>query len=102
MFTLLLYTIYEINSSPHPISIYVKHSSNITTPPLIKSGITKVFNHELIHFCDSAQEADIISNTFEGYRPTTNIFYFHNPSKKETWEDLFRFISQYIFKSIFE
>lgn len=102
-FTLLLYTIYEINSSPVPINIYVTHTSNIATPPLIKSGIKKVFNSELIHFCDSPHEADIIiSNTFEGYHQTTNIFYFHNPSKKEIWEDLFRFISQYIFKNIFE
>lgn len=102
-FTLLLYTIYEINSLPHPINIYVTHSSNIATPSLIKSGITKIFNNELILFCDFPHEADIIiSNTFEGYHQTTNIFYFHNPSKKETWEDLFRFISQYIFNSIFE
>ena len=101
-FTLLLYTIYEMNSSPRPINIYVTHSSNIVTPPLIKSGIMKVFNKELIHFCESPHEADIIiSNTFEGYHQTTNTFYFHNPSKKATWEHLFRFISQYIFNNVF-
>ncbi|GFO51670.1 transcriptional regulator [Lactococcus garvieae] len=102
-FTLLIYTLYEINSKPQSVAIYIVHNSNIATPPLIRSAIKKVFNDELVHFVETPNQADIIiSDAFEEITSENNIFYFENPSNKDTWASLFTFISSYIYNRVFK
>lgn len=102
-FTLLLYILYEINSAPEPLFIYVTHNTNMAEVNLIKSGIKKVFNEELISFSETPYEADIIvTDTFEGDFKSKNVFYFNRTSDKKTWSDLYDFILKCIFEDTFE
>ncbi|WP_411368446.1 helix-turn-helix domain-containing protein [Enterococcus faecalis] len=101
-FLSLLYVIYEMNSTPFPISIYVMNTANIVNATLIKTALLKTFNPELLNFCETPEHADIIiTNTFEGNYPPQNIFYFENIYNQDTWKDLISFITDYLHSVIF-
>lgn len=91
-----LFVMYEMKSIPKPISIYVTLTSDVAVIKLIKTNILKVFNKEIVTFCDSPTDADIvISDTFEGYN-NSNFFLFYSVYDKDIWKNLLEFISHFV------
>lgn len=101
-FSLLLYILYEINSSTEQTFIYVTHNTNMAEVNLIKSEIRKMFNKDLISFSETPYKADIIiTDTFDGDFDSKKIFYFRCTSERKIWSDLFDFILECIFEKTF-
>lgn len=101
-FLFLLYILYKINSTLTPAKIYVSHTMNIVNPIYIKDTLSKFFDDNLICFCDSFEEADIIiSSSSENNKGDKRFFYIENLYDRNSWKDLFSFLSDFLFSEKF-
>lgn len=100
--TALLYTIYELNAPSIPVQVYINHTSSIVNSFYIQNTLKKFFNSDLIAFCKTIPEADvIISSDPEGNFLSKDVFYFKNIFDKETWTDLIEFLSKSLYEKRF-
>ncbi|WP_270231907.1 hypothetical protein [Lactococcus formosensis] len=100
--TALLYAIYELNVPSVPVQIYINHTSSVVNSFYIQNTLKKFFNSDLIAFCKTISEADvIISSDPEGNFSSKDVFYFKNIFDKETWTDLIEFLSKSLYEKRF-
>ena len=100
--TALLYTIYELNAPSIPVQVYINHTSSIVNSFYIQNTLKKFFNSDLIAFCKTIPEADvIISSDPEGNFLSKDVFYFKNIFDKKTWTDLIEFLSKSLYEKRF-
>ncbi len=100
--TALLYAIYELNVPSVPVQIYINHTSSVVNSFYIQNTLKKFFNSDLIAFCKTIPEADvIISSDPEGNFSSKDVFYFKNIFDKETWTDLIEFLSKSLYEKRF-
>lgn len=99
---LFLLSINTNRKKQNALNIHVIYSLNPIINYTIKDFLSQIFNENLIYFCESPLEADIlISNEFEHIKNDINSFYFDSPDEERVWKDLINFVSMKINEHLF-
>ncbi|ALS01070.1 hypothetical protein ATZ33_06715 [Enterococcus silesiacus] len=100
-FVYILYSIYDYHVDMNTVKIYIQNRT-IYSGLTVKRMIEETFNSNLVTVVDNIDESDIvISSTNEGDEIPNNYFYFKTVLETSEWENLFAYISKYIFEKNF-
>ncbi|MBO0483022.1 helix-turn-helix domain-containing protein [Candidatus Enterococcus courvalinii] len=98
----LLFFIFDLNTAPPKVKVFVMNNGAIGNGYLIKNGIQEVFHPEILQIVEDPEVADlIISDVYEGAEVKVERFYFNNIYDEKNWERLIQYLSRFIFKKTF-
>lgn len=98
----ILHFIYDINTKPKQINIFIQFTENIHSGDLVHHCLTSTFSPESIAFVHNPNVADIIiSDAYEGDISNAKRFHFENIYNQQQWKNLLQFITNSIYDNSF-
>ncbi|MGX7420238.1 helix-turn-helix domain-containing protein [Carnobacterium gallinarum] len=98
----ILYFIFDINSKPSKVKIYIQFSKNVYTGSTLITSLQTTFSKDSIEITHNPYIADlIISDAYEGDEFTAERFYFENPYDYDEWKKLLQFVTNIIYRKSF-
>ncbi|MGX7025467.1 helix-turn-helix domain-containing protein [Vagococcus hydrophili] len=98
----ILHYIFDINTQPKQLNIFIQFSKNIHTEALLAHSLTSSFSSEALSITKNPDEANLfVSDSYEGKNCHVEHFFFENTYNSLEYQRLYQFITRLIYDNMF-